>query len=100
MREDMVEDYLRRQTRDVLGGKAYKFVSPGQRSVPDRILVWDDDICFVECKAPGKKPTKKQGIEILEIANMGHKVTWVDSYEAVDELLIKLLSGDPVEPGI
>ena len=44
-----------------LGGHAYKFVSPNQRGVPDRLCVLPHGITiFVELKTTGKKPTKLQ----------------------------------------
>lgn len=38
----------------------YKFVSPAQRGVPDRVFIRGGKLFFVEFKAPGKKPTKLQ----------------------------------------
>lgn len=39
-----------------LGGRAFKFVSPGCSGVPDRICVFPDGrIIFVELKRPGRK---------------------------------------------
>lgn len=43
------------------GWLAYKFVSPNQRGVPDRVFVSPRGVVvFVEFKAPGGKPTKLQ----------------------------------------
>ena len=36
--EKSIEEYLRDQVRKI-GGKAYKFVSPGNAGVPDRLVV-------------------------------------------------------------
>jgi hypothetical protein len=58
-----------------LGGKAYKFVSPGHRSVPDRIVVFPCAHLFlVELKRKGRKPTPKQWGEILFWRKMGFDV--------------------------
>jgi len=38
-----------------------KFTSPAKRSVPDRLFIAPNGIIFfIEFKAPGKKPTRKQ----------------------------------------
>lgn len=73
------------------GGVAYKFTSPGRRSVPDRLMVvpcwnWLGATCFVEAKAPGGKPTKSQAREHKKLREMGCNVDVVDTYETVDAL--------------
>ncbi len=88
IREKQVEDRLRRKTESKLKGIAYKFTSPGRRSVPDRLLIWPlDNHCFVECKRPGETWTKAQEKHRDKLRAMGHKVYLVDTYEAVDELI-------------
>ena len=42
------------------GWLTYKFVSPGNKGVPDRIFLKDEICFFIEFKAPGKKLTKLQ----------------------------------------
>lgn len=87
LREKEVEKYLRDQVKE-RGGIAYKFVSPGRRSVPDRIVVLPDvPTFFVEAKAPGEVLTDAQGREHERIKAAGGITTWVDTYEAVDTLL-------------
>ena len=50
MLEKQIEQKLVRGVRE-LGGKAYKFVSPGNVGVPDRIVIWPDGtVHFVELK--------------------------------------------------
>lgn len=77
------------------GGVAEKFTSPNRRSVPDRIVQFDGGhVCFVECKAPGKKPTAEQERDHFRRRIMGFRVYVVDSYDAVgkfihDELTIQ-----------
>ena len=57
MRERDVERYLRERVKQ-LGGRAYKFVSPGNNGVPDRIVMLPGGkLFFVELKAPGKETT-------------------------------------------
>jgi len=67
-----------------LGGKCEKFTSPGRRSVPDRICSFPGGvILFVECKAPGKKPTKLQARDHAKRSDLGFVVLVVDSLESV-----------------
>lgn len=58
--EKDTEAYLKNEIKK-LGGKAYKFVSPGQTGVPDRICILPGGrVFFVETKSEGKKSTDKQ----------------------------------------
>ena len=90
--EKSIEDYLRLRVKQA-GGRAYKFVSPGNAGVPDRLAILPGGrIAFVELKAPGKKPTALQQKKIQELRSLGVLVTWVDSREAVDRILVELLA--------
>lgn len=87
MRENVIESYLRDRVKQV-GGKAYKFVSPGNAGVPDRlVLLSGGRTVFVELKAPGKKPTAIQLLQHKKLRNLGFKVLVIDSKEMVDEFL-------------
>lgn len=67
----------------LLGGRCEKFTSPGRRSVPDRIVTLPGGrIVFVECKAPGKKPTELQARDHAWRRSMGCEVVVIDSLEA------------------
>lgn len=71
MTEKDIESYLRDVVRKI-GGKAYKFVSPGNPGVPDRIVILPDGrILFVELKAPGKVSTPLQLLKQTELIRMG-----------------------------
>lgn len=60
MREKQIEMALVYRVKE-LGGLCEKFVSPGRRSVPDRLVTLPGGkIFFVELKAPGNKPTGAQ----------------------------------------
>ena len=83
MLEKEIEKYLREQVKK-LGGVAYKFISPGNRGVPDRlVLLPNGEIIFIELKQLGKKPSKNQEIQIERIRNLGFKVLVLDSKEEV-----------------
>lgn len=84
MRENVIEAYLRDQVK-AIGGKAYKFLSPGNNGVPDRLICLPGGkVVFVELKAPGKKPTKLQDLQQRKLAEMGFIVLTLDSKEKID----------------
>ncbi|QMV44454.1 VRR-NUC domain-containing protein [Cohnella cholangitidis] len=87
MRESDVERHLRDRVRAV-GGRAYKWVSPGNNGVPDRIVMLPNapDI-FVELKAPGKKSTALQLVQHKILRELGRPVIVIDSKEKVDRLI-------------
>jgi len=87
MREKVVEEYLRDQVK-ALGGKAYKFVSPGNAGVPDRlVLLPGGKVVFVELKATGRKPTALQEAQHRKIRNLSHTVFVIDSKAEVDKFI-------------
>jgi len=66
-----------------LGGLCEKFVSPGRRSVPDRIVTMPGGrIVFIELKAPGKKPTSLQERDHAKRRALGFEVLVIDDIEA------------------
>ncbi|HAK7285373.1 TPA: VRR-NUC domain-containing protein [Salmonella enterica] len=73
-RESLIEKYLVAEVKKA-GGIAYKFVSPGRRSVPDRlVLLPGGRLVFVECKAPGKEPRADQLREHERLRALGFSV--------------------------
>ena len=63
--EKAVCDYAKKK-----GCYVRKFASPGQRGVPDRLILTPFGVVvFIEFKAPGKQPTALQEREIREINN-------------------------------
>lgn len=77
-----------------LGGKCYKFVSPGNAGVPDRIVVCNGLTVFVELKKPeGYKFAKLQKYHQDEINRNGGSCVLVKSYEEVDNLIRILQKG-------
>ena len=85
--EKQVERYLRDKVAAV-GGKAYKFTSPAQRSVPDRLCIFPFGIiAFVEVKRPGGKLTEGQKRELDYLRSMYQFATVVFTKGDVDHLM-------------
>lgn len=94
MRENEIEQYLVKKVK-LMGGKAYKWVSPGNDGVPDRIVVWPNGrIVFVELKAPGKKPTPLQLAKHSELRKLNQVVNIIDCKENVDSFIQEMNRGD------
>lgn len=88
MRESTIEAYLRDRVKE-LGGKAYKFVSPGNDGVPDRLVCLPGGLAiFVELKAPGKKPTNMQRFQHGKLQALGFSVWVIDSKSMVDSFIM------------
>ncbi|MGS2677688.1 VRR-NUC domain-containing protein [Citrobacter freundii] len=78
-RESLIEKHLVAEVKKA-GGRTYKFVSPGRRSVPDRIVLLPGGrLIFVECKAPGKSPRADQLREHERLRSLGFIVVVLDS---------------------
>lgn len=87
MRESAIEAYLRNEVRRI-GGRAYKFVSPGNAGVPDRLVCLPGGrAIFVELKAPGRKPTQLQVRQHEVLKGLDFPVWVIDSKAGVDEFI-------------
>jgi len=82
--EKNVSDYAKSQ-----GWLSYKFVSPSNRGVPDRIYLKSGKCIFIEFKAPKKKPTKLQDKIIERIRNAGLSVYIIDNVDEGKNIFIK-----------
>lgn len=69
------------------GWLCYKWVSPSQRGVPDRIFIKDGRIVFVEFKAPAKRPTQLQAQIIRRLRDAGCEVYVCDTVESACDAL-------------
>lgn len=74
----MLEKDIEKLFRDEIkkaGGKAYKFTSPGNDGVPDRIVMLPDGrIVFVELKTDTGKLSRLQELQCRQIAELGQTV--------------------------
>lgn len=74
----MLEKDIEKLFRDEIkkaGGKAYKFTSPGNDGVPDRIvMLLGGRIVFVELKTDTGKLSKLQKLQCRQIAELGQTV--------------------------
>jgi len=87
MREKEVEQYLVKKVKEI-GGKAFKFISPGNAGVPDRMVCLPGGrIFFVELKAPGGKTTALQDLQIKKLYDLGFNVMVTDNKETIDRLI-------------
>lgn len=85
MLEKEVEQYLSRRIK-AMGGRAYKFVSPGNAGVPDRLICLPGGYtAFVELKAPGKKPRALQIAAQGQLRRLGFVVETINCKEQVDK---------------
>ena len=87
MRESEIERKLVYEVRQ-LGGMAYKFVSPGNTGVPDRIVVMPGGvIIFVELKAEAGRLTNGQKRQISKLRNLGMRVDVIRGMAGLEDFL-------------
>lgn len=91
MRESTIEARLRKKVKEA-GGVCWKWVSPGRRGVPDRIVIFPHGaVAFVELKAPGKTERPDQVLVQGILRRLGCEVfSAVDSYEKVGQVVERM----------
>jgi len=93
MRESALEQRLVREVKRI-GGRAPKWVSPGNRGVPDRIVILPGGrTAFVEMKAPGKQLSPLQEKWARALRKLGHKVYKIDSDEDIERFISEVSGG-------
>jgi len=74
MKESEIEKILVAKVRE-LGGKAYKWTSPGNDGVPDRIVIFPGRRpIFVELKTDTGKLTALQKVQCKRLIDLGQRV--------------------------
>lgn len=83
MRESAIEKRLRKQVNKY-GGTCYKWVSPGHRGVPDRIVIFPGAVFFVELKQKRGVVSALQKACAKRLGDLGFDVVVLRSVEQVD----------------
>ena len=87
MLEKNIEKFLLDNVKS-LGGRCYKFKSPGNSGVPDRIVFLPGGkIYFVELKVDDGEPRKLQKVQIRRLKKLGQDVRVLCGLEEVKEFL-------------
>ena len=85
--EKKVCDYAKQQ-----GCLVFKFTSPNNRSVPDRIIIAPGGkVGFLELKRPGNKPTPLQADTLRKLKEQGCHAGWTDSVEGGKQFVDTLI---------
>ena len=90
MRESMIERKLTRKIEGI-GGKFYKWVSPGNDGVPDRIAILPNGrIVFVELKTDKGRLSDVQKYQQEIIRNLGCEVTTVYGEKGAEDFFMEV----------
>lgn len=92
MLEKEVEKFLIREVKKI-GGISFKFISPGNAGVPDRIVILPSGkVIFVELKTDKGKLTKLQEVQIKKISDLGADARVLRGIERVEEFINEIQS--------
>lgn len=92
MLEKEVEKFLVREVKKI-GGISFKFISPGNAGVPDRIVILPNGrVVFAELKTDKGKLTKLQEVQIKKISDLGADVRVLRGIEGVKEFINEIQS--------
>jgi len=85
VREKEIEKIFKDEMKR-LGGRAYKWVSPGNDGVPDRIAIFPGQCpIFVELKTETGKLSVLQKVQIRELQRLGQRVSVVYGLAGIAE---------------
>lgn len=93
VRENKVERYLDKEVAK-LGGLTRKWVSPGRDGVPDRIVIINGVVWFVEVKTIDGATSEVQKREHQRLRDCGGDVTTIYGNAGVDMFIRDLLFND------
>ena len=90
MRESKIENAVCKYAKDK-GWLVYKFSSPGNNGVPDRIFIKNKILYFIEFKATSKKmrklqariaeKIKKEKFHVFEVSTIERGIYIIDKFE-------------------
>ncbi len=87
MLEKDIEKYLIDNVKK-LGGRCYKFTSPGNSGVPDRIVFLPGGVIyFVELKTKSNVPKPHQKVQIRRLTRLGQEVRVLRGLDQVKEFV-------------
>ncbi len=89
MRESKIEKDVCDHASE-LGWLVYKFVSPGTRGVPDRVIMKNGIVIFIEFKKRNEVPSGLQKKQVKKIRDRGIKVFIVDDLKEGIDLINQL----------
>jgi hypothetical protein len=90
MLESIIEQYLVRQVKHC-NGWAFKWASPGNRGVPDRIVFLNKQIWFIELKSTTGKRSTQQKIIGKIILMFTSNYRYINSMDDVDKLIVEIM---------
>ena len=91
MLEKVVEKHLVKCVQG-RGGECLKWSSPSNRGVPDRIVILPGGhIGFVECKAPGRKPSALQAFWMERLRELGFWAGGLDDKADAEKILEEIV---------
>lgn len=94
--EGKIVKYLCNRVKE-LGGITRKCEWSNRVGAPDQLVMLKGKHYWVECKAPGKSPTKMQYREHLRMTTLGGCTVYVASSEdEVDSIIEKEMRGEKV----
>ena len=70
-----------------LGMLSFKFTSPSQKGVPDRIFIHKGHVLFLEIKAPKKRPTQLQMRTLTKLRDHGAACWWTNDFTEACNIL-------------
>lgn len=82
--EKALERELAQRMKSV-GGMTIKLHGATMAGLPDRVLLLDGKVCFVEVKTTGKKPTPRQVAMHTRLMKLGFRVFVVDDPTSLSE---------------
>ena len=86
MLESVIEHKVIRFAKS-LGIRTYKFTSPSQRAVPDRIFLYRGKMIMIEFKRKGEQLRLQQQHEFKKIADEGFRIYVADNLGIAMEIL-------------